>query len=341
MHDIRLLIEGVEYSGWEQVSFTRSMEALSASFSLKVSYKEPFPVSEDARIELFFDDDKLLDGYISTIEDVIEGNTASIRITGRDKTSDLIDASAVHSTQEFQNIGFEDLLNVLAKPFGISVFVDHSGIEPFKKFSLQQETAFEAIERAARLRGVFVNSDAQGNLIVQKFAQRRSAASLVMGENIESYTKVSDFTERFGEYIVRGQQQGTDEFHGDSAARPEGRAKDLKIKRYRPTIVTAEGNINTAQAQERAQWEATVKAARSVDFIVRATGWREVVDGNLWAENTLVPLKVPQRHIDQDMLIREVNFVLNDRTGHVTNIKLSRPDAFQKVPEIEEENFDV
>ena len=333
-HDVRLLIDGFEYTGWQQVNFKRSMEALSASFMLRASYTEPFPVSVDAPVELYFDDDKVLSGYISTIDDTIDAGNTRVTIMGRDKTADLIDASAVHDSQEFKNLDFASLLNTIAGPFGISVDVQVSGIEPFKKFSLQQETAFEAIERAARLRGLFLNSDENGNLIVQEFGKQRAAGALVMGDNIEAFTRSSDYTDRFSEYIVRGQQQGSDEENGETASSPEGRAFDLGVSRYRPLIIIAEGNINEGQAEERAQWEATVRAARSDDFLLQVTGWRELDDAGLWSVNKLVPLQVPQRGIDQDMLIREVNYMLSDSTGFVTQLKLSKPDAFQKSPEV-------
>lgn len=328
MTNVRLILAGNEYTGWEEVYISRSMEALCASFSLNVSYDQPFPIKEGESAQVFIDGDKIIDGYIDSINESVTESSSTVSIKGRDKTCDLIDASALHESQEFKDIEFQNLLEIIARPFGISVDIQVQGLKKFSKFSLQQETAFEALERASRLRGVFLNSDQDGNLIVQEYAKQRASGSLIVGENLESFSRISDFTNRFSEYIVRGQHQGNDNLNGEAAASPEGRSIDNAVGRYRPLIIQAEDNIDNNAAQTRADWESSVRKARSVEYKARVTGWRQSPQGELWSVNQVVPVEFEQRKFKEDLLIKDVQFVLNGSTGLVTELVLTSPDVF-------------
>lgn len=341
MHEVRLVVGGYDFTGWEEMSFKRSIDSLSAQFTLKAVYSGDFPIKEMQSVQLYIDNDKILDGYIDALEETIDAETTRLRITGRDKAADLIDCSVDHSSQSFNEITFQELLDIVAVPFGVSVNYNVSGLETLKKFDIQEETGFEIIDRAARLLGVFVRSDENGDLLVESYGQSRCESSLVMGQNIKTYTHTSNYSGRYSEYTVRGQQNGDDDIYGEDAASVEGKASDLGVNRYRPLIIQAESGVSNTKAENRASWESSVRAARSHEFSVSLAGWRQNQDGDLWQINRLASLSFPDRGFLYDLLIKEVEFTLSNQSGFITNLKLARPDAYQKEVELKSEDFEI
>jgi prophage tail gpP-like protein len=55
-------------------------------------------------------------------------------------------------------------------------------------------------------------------------------------------------------------------------------------------------------------------------------GWRQSNDA-LWKPNLVVTCKIPPLYVDQDLIIAEVNYVLNE-SGTACRMTLKRPDAF-------------
>jgi prophage tail gpP-like protein len=84
------------------------------------------------------------------------------------------------------------------------------------------------------------------------------------------------------------------------------------------------------EQKKRAQWEATVRAARAVSVQVTVQGWRQG-NGELWPVNALVNVDLPWLRLSGDMLISELTHTL-DESGTRTQLTLRRPDAFIPQP---------
>lgn len=326
----------MEYTGWEELSLSRSIEALAGAFSLKVSELTPLPIESGDKCELFLLDKKVLTGWVDTVTASAEAENHSIEIAGRDITGDLVDCSAKNESQEFGNITFKNLIESICKPFGTSVVIKVDGLDPFKKFALMQETAWEAIERACRLRGVFANTSVDGEVLIQNYGEVRAGMGLKLGANLLSATATYDLKDRFSEIKVYGQQPGDDETDGKGAASLEGTARDPNIKRYRPLIVMAESQVNNKVAQSRAEWEVAVRAARGTVFACEVQGW-EQEPGRLWAINEIVNCDAPELGVKNDLLIKEIEYKCSGTGGTTTAFTLTRADAYKKQPDLDED----
>ena len=88
----------------------------------------------------------------------------------------------------------------------------------FRKFTIERgETAFDAIERLCRIRGLLPVSDGVGNVSIGLAARSRAMTRLARGSNILSASGVADISERFSTYEILGQQAGDDDvFAGDA-----------------------------------------------------------------------------------------------------------------------------
>ena len=341
MTRIQLKLNGAAYTGWQKLSVVRSIETLSGRFDAELTDKRPFPVPRAGEIEVLLYDETIITGNTDTLDISVASDEHALNITGRDRTGDLVDCSALVDSQEMLNVTLREIIEEVISPFGITAIFEVDPAETFKKFSFQEETAYEAIERACRLRGVFASSNEKGELVIQEYGSTRAGEALVMGQNVLRARARYNETDRFSQYQVFGQQPGDDDTSAEAAAQPSGEANDLAIKRYRPKIIIAEGAVDDGMAQQRAEWEATVRAARSTSVDVLVQGWQAGGDGALWRENQLVTCDLPHHGVNGDMLIKEVMFTLDDKNGEKTQLILVRPDAYQKQPDIEAEEIGV
>lgn len=338
MNPIELRIDGKIYAGWQKVAIVRSVETLAGRFDITLTDKQPFEIPLSGACELRIYDQPIITGYTDTLDVDVGPQEHSLLITGRDKTGDLVDCAALVDSQEMINVSLREIIEEVVEPFGVTAIFKTDPADLFKKFSFQEETAFEAIERACRLRGVFATSNELGELVIDEYGATRAGQGLTLGENVIGAGAKFNTKDRFSVYKVFGQQPGGETISADASANPEGEAFDLGVTRYRPKIIIAEGAVDAGLAQQRAEWEATVRAARASSIKADVQGWTDE-NNVVWRENALVPCIFPEHRIEGDMLIKEVSFTLDDSGGEKTMLLLVRPDAYEKQPDIEAEEI--
>lgn len=334
---VRLEVGGREYQGWTSISITRSIEAISGRFSLGLTERWPgqptvWPILPGTECAVSIGDDTVITGQVDSADPKFDADNHDVQVAGRDRTGQMVDCSAVHSPGEWSNIRLDKLARTLAAPFGISVKSETDTGAVFPVFKLQPgETAFEALDRGCRMRGVLPISDGVGGLVLTKPGQSRCSTALIQGQNVKSASLKNDITERFRAYIVRGSQSGSDYLEPEQSAAVEARAADAGAPAGRTLIIIAESAVDIASARKRAQWEATVRSARAVTVQVTVQGWRQG-NGDLWPVNALVNVDLPWLRVSGEMLISELTHTL-DESGTQTQMTLRRADAFLPEPE--------
>ncbi|MBI4209534.1 MAG: hypothetical protein HY538_07505 [Deltaproteobacteria bacterium] len=341
---VTLLVDGQLYQGWKEVEIAKHLTSLCGSFSLSLTDSwsqdgRAWPLKVGDLVEVYMEEKKVITGSIDRFEIEVEANHRTLTISGRDKTGDLVDCSETTEPGEFRGLNLLQLAQKFSSPFGMEVRAETEDLgEPFNPFTIRQgETVFEALERGARRGGLLLISDAEGNLVITRKNSRRASTELVQGVNILSAQATFDHTERFSEYTVKGQSAGTDDFYGEEISTPLGKAEDRGILRFRPLILIAEGSVDTSLAQKRAEWEATVRAARSARVMITTPGWKQV-DGRFWEINETTPIQCPWIGMDQEMLIVSTIFHKSREKGTTTTLELVRPDAFEPEPVIEKKS---
>lgn len=334
MPDIKLNVNGQIYGGWKEASVTRSIDALAGSFDLSVLDKWeangfPWQIVPGDSCVLEIDGQPLITGYVDIASPSYTADSHAIRISGRDKTCDLVDCSAVVKSYELRNVRLEDIAAQLATPFGLRVITEVDTGAKFTAFAIQPgETCYEAIMRAARMRGMAVTTNGSGDLVISDIGTKRAADNLIEGKNIKEASAAYDFTNRFSEYIVKGQARPSED--GDEPARPavQSVASDDAIRRYRPKVLTAETETSEGTAGNRAEFEASLRAGKSTKISVTVQGWT-MSDGELWPLNALVTLQSPMLHaFDVELLITQVEFAVSDSAGTVTRLELMKPGTY-------------
>lgn len=343
MDELELLVNGVAYAGWTSIGLTRAMDAASGAFTVSLTERwegqngaaaqiEPWPILPGDECEVRLAGSPMIIGYVDIFRPSFSATDHSIEIQGRDKTSDLIDCSAVHSPDEWRNFDLLQFATALAKPFGVKVTADVPVGERFQVLKLQQgETAFEAIERYARQRKLLLMPDGAGGLLLTRAGKRRSDVALVQGENILEASGSIDHSERFSSYLVKAQTSFSTDSDGEAEAHIEGAVTDSGVTRYRPMLVVAEAGGSNSSAQERAAWEANSRIGKSASASITVQGWRQSPGGQLWAPNMLVTVSSAWLRLEGDMIIRQATFE-RGTSGTTTKLDLVSPQTFAPEP---------
>lgn len=338
MSRVELFIGGGIFSGWVSVSVRRSLEHLAGSFELELmmpGQSLPDSITPGLPLKLQINGVTVITGYLDTVKHKITATSNKITITGRDKTGDLVDCSAVFKGSQWHNRTLEQIAGDLCKPFGIRVIwqvSDATAAKPFATFTLQlSETVSDALTRAARHRGVLVTSNADGDLVFTQ-AGNQQTDTLELGKNLLDADFTDDWRNRYSEYLVKGHGGGGGHRGEAKAAAllaaPKGQTADKAVTRYRPKVILADHKITADGARQRAIREERRAIARSERFVATAKGWfRE--NGALWDVNMLTRVVAPRVNVDmRDLLICQVEFTLNAKEGEVTRLTLAPRDGF-------------
>jgi prophage tail gpP-like protein len=356
--DVALVIGDRRYRGWSAVRVTRGIDAIAGAFELSIferwsGQQAPWPIFEGDACSILLAGETLITGFVDKVDLALGPGEHSITISGRDATGDLVDCSARLDRWEFRNTDVLALARKIAAPYGISVSLQPglpaSTYTNKKKHSIDPgDSAANAIETACRIPGLLPVSDGLGGLVLVQAGNTRCPTELVEGENILAGRASFDLTNRFRTYFVLGSHSGVDSQWrdqntedpslDDSASAVErvtsvrGSAQDPNVRTGRVLFVRPESSVTATQARTRAQWEATVRAARGVVASVTVQGW-VTGDDKPWPTNSVVRVRSSSLRLNGDMLVIRATHNLGP-DGSTTQLDLGLKDSFKPQPEI-------
>lgn len=328
---------GASYSAWSEVSISRSLNQVSATFSISMIDKWrdgrlAYEFKPGVKISIKLGRDPILIGFIDALDVSVSNDDRTLSITGRDLTGDLVDSSAPTTPSEFKNITIESLARKLCAPYQIGIVSPLTPTKPFDKFSVKQgESVFAVLERAAKARGILLLSRFDGMLELKLPAYRSqpSAGTLAAGVNVVTADATYSETERFQKYRVISQTNSTGARRGKKATEIEATATDQGVARTREKTIIAEAALDVAGCQARANWEASVRAARSIDASVSVQGWRTQL-GKLWDVGQIVSVDIGFIGIEaKTMLVSSIDYQKNLSSGTTATLGLTRVDAYE------------
>ena len=367
---IKLFLDGVAYDQWTSGEVTRDLKDFSGSFSFTFrdgeASKQTFifasmPILPRLRSQMqakiMIGKRTVLLGHVEEVAyDVSDGN-ASVTISGRDKTGDLIDCSALaEGPAELKGVKLEAAAAKIAEPFGLKVRAEVDTGEVFDRYSIDLgETAFSAIEKGSRQRSVLVLSDGVGNIVITRTGKTRAPDGISLPGNVMAVSASFSTANRYSKTVVRGQSErsgksrsaaaldataepiGADSrSHGDGTARERerkgtvatGRAEDGEIKRYRPKVHLARSKAGAVSAQDEANWRNRTSRAEGDEQTYTVKGHE--ANGQLWTVNQVVPVSDAFLGIERDLLISAVRYAEADEI--TTDISVCSAEAFDKEP---------
>lgn len=122
---LSLKVGGQVFSGWTSVRVRHSIEQIAGTFD--ISYTERWPGQTQGWVipageycEVRIGEHTVISGFVDKTAVSYDGNSHELRVTGRDRTGDLVDCSA--PSKVFSGLTFKQLADELCKPFGITVY---------------------------------------------------------------------------------------------------------------------------------------------------------------------------------------------------------------------------
>ena len=335
MTDFALKIGTSSYEGWKSLQLTRSIEQLAHSFN--VSYTDQWaekgkkiPIRAGDAHKLAYNGRTVTAGWVDEDDLDYDANSRTLGFAGRSKTADLVDCAALYKGGKWRNKTLLDIAKDICEPFDISVKANVDVGDPFggpDHFSLTLgETAFEAINRGARARGVLLMTDSDGNLVIDRAGETKLKAVIERGKNILRGNRKRSLQDRFSSYTLFGQTSADDNLFG-TQCNVSRTASDADVTRYRPIVIQGDGEPNGSALQTRANWERNVRAGRAVRVSYIVQGW-EYADGKLWEPNNIVRVIDPDAELDDELLITETVHT-RDEGGTKTSITLTAKEAFE------------
>lgn len=336
MADVALTVEGREYTGWKSARVTRGIDSVAGTFELAVfDDGGRWPVRAGDVCEVSVAGTVVLTGTVDRRSVSLRADDHSLTVSGRDRAGVLVDCSADLAQAELWNVDPLAFVRRVAAPFNVPVALQ-PGVRPERptgKVTIDPgESAFDIVDRVCRLAGLLPVSDGRGGLVLTRAGTGAAVNAVVEGENLLAATIDSDVAGRFARYTVIGQAHGGDDLEAETTTSVRGTARDAGVRdTTRALVVRADGSLTGARAKQRAEWEATVRAARADTYTATVQGWTQA-DGSLWPVNARVRLSSPRLGVEAELLIVRATYRIDLHEGTVTELQLMRRDAFTPEP---------
>jgi len=326
---VTVVVGGSRYSSWKSVSIGAAVKDAARSFRLEAACETgaaatAWTFRAGAEVDIYFNADLVLRGYVDRYQPRISERDASVTISGRSKSADMIDSSAEHKTGRFEKKNVKQIAEELDK-FGVGVEVG-DGVDlktvPFAQLN-PGETVFRTVERLTRSQGLAVMGRADGKIEITTGGKKRHAGGIVEGENLKQGEADHNWSNRHSKYVVKGQRAS-----GSTAENLEIEAevKDESLPRYRPTVIVIAEDTDKDRAKKFAEHTRNRAAGNALKATVTLQGFRDD-GGTVWEPNRLIWTDSSFLQIQQDMLIETVTFRQDER-GSMTVISLVDPKAY-------------
>jgi prophage tail gpP-like protein len=327
---LTLWVGGKIFEGWEDMSFTRELNACASDFQVKMTDKwredkEAWRVAAGQHAHIHIGKISMLEGFIDAVEASVSSNARGVTAKGRSKTCDLVDCSVTGDNQ-FTNLNLKEIATKVLAPFKIPLIFSADPGLPFPTTTLQTgETVFALLDRLARQRKLLIYPSPNGSLVFAKAGSKRASTQLVEGVNILSGKSSYDFSNRFSTYEAKGQNIGWMGEGKDTAA-PLGSATDAGIGRYRPLVIMSEAVSDNGGTENRAAYEAALRKAQSLKVEIQTQGFYQK-DGTLWDINQFVFVDCGFLGVRRWLIVKKVTYNKSGG-GTTTTMELCLPDSF-------------
>jgi prophage tail gpP-like protein len=336
-----LSINGQLFSAWTSMSVTRVYgSSIGSEFEFECA--EPLDTSTDSidfttwkiipgdRCTVTLAGILACTGYVFVRHPSFTAEAHGLKITGRSLTADAVDSSAPIKGGQYDGYTFQALASALAQSAGVNFIVKGSSPNlalPFPRFQIQYgETVFSAIERLARLRGMHLTDDANGNLVASAFnPSAATAGQLVEGQNLIQAHAVIDGSNAFGAVTAAAQRPGNEQVNGDACRDNSATLINPNARAARQRLFIMEEPGSAQDCAIRVNHEMAYAAADLVDCHCVVQGWQSA-PGVLWDIAQNYSVNSPMLDLQRVLASCQVKYI-QDAKGTRTEINLCTPQS--------------
>lgn len=334
MNELTVTIGSVSYKGFQSIDIVRTMRAMSGSFLVRTAnfFGGPtsWKIAPGDPVKLKIDKKLILSGYLDSF--TFGGNKDSRWVIwgGRDSTGQLVDCSYSKEPNEWKKQSVGQLIRFLVSPFGISVNIDASAsvinskmLDSFK--ANEGDTVADLIIRLCYDHGVLPMTLGDGRLHITRAATVGTKEQLK--DNIISREARLTNIDRFSEYSVKGYGIGSSMKSLNDWIGISGQYSDPGVSLYRPRILFQDTPTDKAKLQDKAVWEANLRAGFSRALVYKTSEW-VMSDGVPWIPNMRLLVDDPMINLKRELLICDVRYLYNADDGYETELTLVDPNTF-------------
>ncbi len=338
---VTLTVGNTIHQGWEKVEIRRSLYSLAGTFDLTLSpvweqMPDHYALYAGENCQIKIGSTPVITGFIDRVTQIIDSSQRSIRVTGRDLTADLVDCSYMGTLRCWQNISLESLVTKFLAPFKIAHYIEGPTGNLFPTWGIETESIFDNLSKAASLRQLLLTTNGKGDLVITKPHTQRLSAFINSQSNVLSAEKSEDYSSRYSHYETRIQNFQAEKLT-ETNLKVIAKANDEEVKRYRPLLVSQEGEISPEIAKKRIKWERNLRASRSDRVEITLTGWLNRM-GHLWDYNQMISISLPAIGVADKYLITGVTFTL-DSSGMKTRLECEGLSSASVDPTLESREF--
>lgn len=338
---VKLLIGGKEYRAWQLVSISSKLLSYARAFRVGFTRESAgtgigIKIGDLVRVKI--DDDLVLTGYVTKTNFSYSEKGIELSIEGASKTVDLAEGyMAVKSVKQFTNLTVSQTLQLLAKPYGVSVVRQKAGKDPKASVAIAATDSIKKIlDGVVKKHTLVITDNESGDLVMASpGGGGRTADSLELGKNVLSGDQTFDSSKLFSRYYVVGQRANSGSSHPVTANGAFRYTEDSKVRRPRYYVEKLSGSPTAADLQQRSVLLAEYRRGQAQALHYTVQGWRQS-DGSLWKVNRLCRVKDSILGVDAQYLITEVSFT-KDSGGSKTQLTLMPPEAFVMMNESPDE----
>jgi prophage tail gpP-like protein len=265
-------------------------------------------------------------GFITTRQTSYDAENHQVQYEGVGLTWFAARSSILNKTGNYDGMSFEDVADEVIGPTGVGIkIIGKLDPTPFPRLSNEVgETVWDFLERIARVRGIVLGSDHEGNFLLIGDHYYVPTDSLIEGVNIKRMNAIIHVGDIFSEYRVRGQTAASDDQNGTAASEQEAWVEG-SANHYSPLLLPAEQPVwGQGELQTRAQHEAVWHEGTEIQATVVVQGWMKP-SGGLWQPGMDVWVRSPMAMLDLVMKVQTVTFTQDRASGTLTTLDLVPP----------------
>lgn len=346
---ITVFVNGLELENFAHKELYRDIESLSGSVFLQSNADANLPVKIGDSIRIEVNGVTKLNGFIDMYESDITNNGHYLIVEGRDKVQDLLDSS-LKKARDFQApITLEKIIRSVLDDLGLTDIevIDNVGdIPEFGAADLisgeDTVNAFEFIEAYAKKRQVLLTGDGNGNIVLNRstaFSFDEIPGLLQLVNEIQFGTTINNIKqsnlklnhrERFGIYVSSSQSNLAfleNIVPKDSVNVSSSEIKDEEIRSTRFIKINPENSSDIGTNNNRATWEANIRKTRSFEYTCEVQG--HDLNGIVYDINKRINVFDQKQGVDDQLLIKDVNYVESLTDGTITKMTLVKQDSYR------------
>lgn len=279
---LTVIFEGKTQELFDSITVNTSLDDICGTFTLETTLKENSPIDRGDLLvikgsggDISFGPINLIKGFIEEAKGSITNDSATVSFSGRDILGDLIDSSVPPEISLTKGkIALPELCAKVIRGLGISAsIINEVGVmSPFSEKDMKAVgfggRAGSFLQSFARKRGVFLNTDGQGNLVIYAVPDgvaypEKLTKDSMLDRNF-SYSDIDRFNKiEVGSEDNFAQKEVKDP---DNAYDRRSMFTDADVRATRYLQIQAEESMSDKELEGKAQEEANIRRARAFTF---------------------------------------------------------------------------